>query len=804
MSDKFEPIKNTYIVGNPIKSEEMFFGREDDFQKIHDWITYDGPHVILLIGGRRSGKTSILWQILGGRLKEVGEAVLCDFHGIVPRVKKDEDFPYEIGRAILENPLFKQFEKDFNREDNTSYTVRFQELRKNCLKVIHPRKLIILCDEFESLEELFKSSVLSGGALLWVKELLNQPVFFVMTGSHEFEDQTVRAVFDVVAQKKPIHELSKKDALALIKKPIEKHLTYREQVPELIYRLSGGHPFYTQYICHTLINHVNAELKRNYVVAEDLNEVIDFIVRNPTGHVQETWRRLSNPKYAPQYARHTLAALANSIKKPDEYVSTADILTTIRERRFYVEEKALYESLAWFIRNTRLLERQSENYRFRSDLIRYWVAYEFQTGEDIGVVAENVEDVSAVENVPKSGYEEEAYAEKLKSFLKDNITVKERIELDSFFTRTGIAHQQANIIEEQIRKELNLKPINWVQEYKDSCYALLNQSPISKDELDALHNTYVALRISKYQAKEISTYVGLKTSRAKGLYLWGGIVGIILVIAVLVVFFISSPEPENVSSDASDGSESDTISSEPEKVSSDVSGSDKISDEAEKVSPDVSDGSGSDDSYVEPQADEPPVVDTVEATDVSVDDTVVEPPPNKLPIAKDDTVETEQDTLISISETDLLSNDTDDDGDRLTIEAVNNAEHGKLNFNQGNIEFTPASGFTGDARFEYTLSDGKESARAMVTVVVKASKPTFINKVVTIIFTNGDIFKGVASLKDDFYSLQIDDPTAIVDIKPGKFTLKDGTVLKGKFEMNSEGKYLIKVNVAEVEEVEGL
>lgn len=800
MSDKFEPIKNTYIVGNPIKSEEMFFGREDDFQKIHDWITYDGPHVILLIGGRRSGKTSILWQILGGRLKEVGEAVLCDFHGIVPRVKKDEDFPYEIGRAILENPLFKQFEKDFNREDNTSYTVRFQELRKNCLKVIHPRKLIILCDEFESLEELFKSSVLSGGALLWVKELLNQPVYFVMTGSHEFEDQTVRAVFDVVAQKKPIHELSEKDALALIKKPIEKHLTYREKVPELIYRLSGGHPFYTQYICHTLINHVNAELKRNYVVAEDLDEVIDFIVRNPTGHVQETWRRLSNPKYAPQYARHTLAALANSIQKPDEYVSTAEILSTIRERRFYVEEKALYESLAWFIRNTRLLERQSENYRFRSDLIRYWIAYEFQTGEDIGVVAENVEDVSAVESVPKSGYEEEAYAEKLKSFLKNNITVKERIELDSFLTGTGIAHQRANIIEEQIRKELNLKPINWVQEYKGSCYALLNQSPISKDESDALHNTYVVSRISKSQAKEISTYVGLKTSRAKGLYLWGGIAGIILVIAVLVVFFRSSSEPENMSPVVS-------------KVSGKVSGSDTISSEPENVSPgisDGSDGSGSDgsgsDSYVEHQPDEPAVVDTtVGATDVSQNDTVVEPPPNKLPVPNDDTVETEQDTLISISETDLLNNDTDDDGDHLVIEAVNNAEHGKLNFNQGNIEFTPASGFTGDARFEYTVSDGKESARAMVTVVVKASKPnSFINKVVTIRFTNGDIFKGVASLKDDFYSLQIDDPTAIVDIKPGKFTLKDGTVLKGKFEMNAKGKYLINVNVAEVEEVEGL
>jgi hypothetical protein len=39
----FEPIKNPYIVGNPIKSTEMFFGRKDEFKNIEDWIVNDGP-----------------------------------------------------------------------------------------------------------------------------------------------------------------------------------------------------------------------------------------------------------------------------------------------------------------------------------------------------------------------------------------------------------------------------------------------------------------------------------------------------------------------------------------------------------------------------------------------------------------------------------------------------------------------------------------------------------------------------------------------------------------------------------------
>jgi hypothetical protein len=457
-AEDFKPIKNPYIVGNPIKSTEMFFGREDDFKNIQNWIINDGPHVILLIGGRRSGKTSILWQIFGGRLRQAGEAVLCDFHKMVPRIKQDEDFPFEVGQAILENPKFKQFEADFLRDDQTSWTVRLEKLVQNGLALIKPRKLIILCDEFEAIEELFKSE-LSPNALSWVKEVLNLPVHFVMTGSHSFDESTVRAVFAPVAQIYPIYELSMQDALALIQNPIGENLIYKDQVPKIIYRLSGGHPFYTQYICHTLINYVNAEIKRNYVVAKDLDGVIDFIVRNPAGHIQETWKSLSNPDTAPKYGRETLAALANTIRHSKKYVSTSSIFKTVRKKRFNVDEPALHQTLAWFIKNTRLLERQSENYRFRTDLIRHWIAYEFQTGEDI----EPLVGASVAPTPTPEG-----------------------------------AGQLLGI------------PFNWIQKYKESCLHLKSQYPngVPKKALKNLRDTYISNdRISEAQAKEIEAYI---------------------------------------------------------------------------------------------------------------------------------------------------------------------------------------------------------------------------------------------------------------------------------------------------------
>lgn len=62
-------LSDPYIVGNPIKSREMFFGREDDFQFVARKIGEGRSNqIVVLCGERRSGKTSILFQIRGGRL----------------------------------------------------------------------------------------------------------------------------------------------------------------------------------------------------------------------------------------------------------------------------------------------------------------------------------------------------------------------------------------------------------------------------------------------------------------------------------------------------------------------------------------------------------------------------------------------------------------------------------------------------------------------------------------------------------------------------------------------------------------
>ena len=82
-------------------------------------------------------------------------------------------------------------------------------------------------------------------------------------------------------------------------------------------------------------------------------------------------------------------------------------------------------------------------------------------------------------------------------------------------------------------------------------------------------------------------------------------------------------------------------------------------------------------------------------------------PVNDKPVAVADHFDAEADTPLVLTAAQLLANDTDIEGDTLTILAVTAAQNGTVSLDQnGNITFTPAAGYTGDASFNYVVRDG--------------------------------------------------------------------------------------------------
>ncbi len=74
-------------------------------------------------------------------------------------------------------------------------------------------------------------------------------------------------------------------------------------------------------------------------------------------------------------------------------------------------------------------------------------------------------------------------------------------------------------------------------------------------------------------------------------------------------------------------------------------------------------------------------------------------------------------TALTISAASLLANDSDPDGDPLSIVSVANAANGTVAFNSQNnaVTFTPTTGYSGAASFSYTIADGR-GANASATV----------------------------------------------------------------------------------------
>ena len=93
-------------------------------------------------------------------------------------------------------------------------------------------------------------------------------------------------------------------------------------------------------------------------------------------------------------------------------------------------------------------------------------------------------------------------------------------------------------------------------------------------------------------------------------------------------------------------------------------------------------------------------------------------PTNQAPEPIDDTATTAFEEAVLI---DVLANDSDPDGDTLTLESVVDPANGQANIQDGAIQYIPAAGFTGEVSFTYTVADGAgNTASANVGVDVEA------------------------------------------------------------------------------------
>jgi len=107
---------------------------------------------------------------------------------------------------------------------------------------------------------------------------------------------------------------------------------------------------------------------------------------------------------------------------------------------------------------------------------------------------------------------------------------------------------------------------------------------------------------------------------------------------------------------------------------------------------------------------------------------------NDAPVANNESTTTKKDTAVNV---DVLGNDSDVDGDSLTVTGVSDPAHGTAVINgDGTVSYTPDAGYYGLDQFSYTISDGK-GGTSTGTVNITVNRSVSSVYVLTTVSKNG-------------------------------------------------------------------
>ena len=369
----FVPIRpNPYIVGNPIRGRAMFFGREAEFELVRRRFEGSGRGGLLVFcGERRSGKTSILFQILDRRLGPEFIPALIDMQSMA--VGSGAEFLSRLSAEVVsalgpEHPGIAAPEFP----PGANHAAIFQNFILSVLRAHPDRKLILLFDEYELFENKIDSGALSEDVLHILSGLMeNQSVFLVFTGSQHLE-QRRREYWKILGRSiyRQISYLERQDALNLIRKPVEGAVTFETDVVDRIYRLGAGQPFYTQAICQSLVDQLN-EAATRAATPQLLDQVVEGIVNNPLPQMIFLWDGLEKDE------KLVLALLAESL--PTEAARSSPVQLGAVERNYPLQlGKARVATVLEKLFKSEMLEKFESpdappQYRFRMDLWRLWI-----------------------------------------------------------------------------------------------------------------------------------------------------------------------------------------------------------------------------------------------------------------------------------------------------------------------------------------------------------------------------------------------------------------------------------------------
>lgn len=378
---EFCAIPNPYSTGTPTYISDLFYGRESDMIFLKDNLTRDIKTVIVLYGQRRSGKTSLLVQLMKSSVLEEHIPVLLDmqavsYHASIKNFLRR--IAHAIERAMRQKgiPITAPKPADFEIDPIYTFEVLLDEIEEKLVD----RKLILLIDEFEVLEEQTTKGRLQPEIFEYLRDIVQhrQNINFLFSGTHKITEYTrwYRSVFFNIAVHHRLSRLTPQGAEDLIQKPVAGYLEFEPLIIEKIRRLTADQPYLIHLMCRAIVDYCNAR-HRNYVTINDVNIVQDEVMETGRFHFDWLWDQIKPEE------RVILAAIAESSKEEGRWIPLTEIQEIYRRYRIQYKTDHLLEALTMLIEADIIESEHTEHedlrkgrFRIPVGLYRSWMLKE--------------------------------------------------------------------------------------------------------------------------------------------------------------------------------------------------------------------------------------------------------------------------------------------------------------------------------------------------------------------------------------------------------------------------------------------
>lgn len=284
---KLGAVPNPYVVGKPLdEGSPMFFGRARTMSAVERALA-SGEHgsVVVLVGQRRIGKTSLLRQLqrhLAGEYRPV----FVDIQGML--VADTREFFHVLACAAtggsLESALLsdQSFMLDGRGADMVREAAAFSE-----------QPVVLLMDEFDDLEEKVRTGRLERDVFGQLRHLIQYTgnLRLVLSGTHrlhELAGEYWSFLFNL-ATHESIGCLDAETSEEVIRNPLGSlEIVCEDAAVKRVVRLAGGHPYFLQLLGFRIMERCVAS-GEGAVRTELVEEAAEEVVEQGEVHLHYLW-----------------------------------------------------------------------------------------------------------------------------------------------------------------------------------------------------------------------------------------------------------------------------------------------------------------------------------------------------------------------------------------------------------------------------------------------------------------------------------------------------------------------------------